>query len=88
MAQTGLALPLDSLREAARRTDVEIAAQVQSNDENQEAVRMLEAQYDALLASRASDVTLLDQVDLPSGEDIAAQVEQFLAQRDANGRDS
>ncbi|MCX6458842.1 MAG: PAC2 family protein [Actinobacteria bacterium] len=88
IAQTGLALPLDVLREAARRNDVEINAQVQGSDENGEAVSMLEAQFDALIATRGADLTLLDQTELPSGDDIAAQVEQFLAQRDAHGNDS
>ena len=87
MAQTHLALPLDGLREAARRTDVDIDAQVRGSDDNQEAVRLLEAQYDALLASRGSDALTLDPADLPSGDDIAAQVEQFLAQREARGTD-
>lgn len=88
IAQTGLVLPLDALREAARRTDVELDAQVNASDENSEAVRMLEAQFDAMLASRAPDATLLPTTDLPTGDDIAAQVEQFLAQRDAQGFDS
>jgi len=88
IAQTGLVLPLDELREAARRTDREIDTQVTGSTENAEAVRMLEAQFDALLASRTPEASLLDQSDLPSGDDIAAQVEQFLAQRDARGSDS
>ena len=88
IAQTGLALPLDALREAARRNDVEIDAQVAGSEDNQEAVRMLEVQFDALLASRAPDSMLLPTTDLPTGDDIAAQVEQFLAQRDAHGSDS
>ena len=39
---------------------------------------LTEAQFDALLASRAGDVTMLDQANLPTGDDIAAQVEQCV----------
>jgi hypothetical protein len=82
-----LALPLDALRESARRSDVEIDAQVQSSEDNREAVQMLEAQFDALLANRASNGSDLPTADLPMGEDIAAQVERYLAQRDSHGTD-
>jgi len=87
IVQTGLALPLDALRESARRSDVEIDAQVQSSEDNREAVQMLEAQFDALLANRASNGSDLPTTDLPTGEDIAAQVERYLAQRDSHGTD-
>lgn len=87
ISQTGLALPLDSLREAARKSDLEIDAQVRSSDDNREAVRMLEAQYDAMVASRGPETAPFTQADLASGDDIAAQVEHFLAQRDAHGSD-
>ena len=80
---TGLMLPTDSLREAARESDDELAEQLQNNPENLEGVHQLEAQYDALLAERgegAGDATAaLD-------ENIAAQVEQFLAQMETRGK--
>jgi proteasome assembly chaperone (PAC2) family protein len=86
MSSTGLSLPLDALREAATRADLEIAAQVAASPENTEAVHALEMQYDAFVDQRG--LPLLDgDGELPSGDEIAAQVEQFLAQRDADGRD-
>ena len=51
---TGLVLPGDALREAARRTDLEIARQVEGSAEVAEVVQALEQQYDAFTADRES----------------------------------
>ena len=51
---TGLALPTDALREAAHRTDLEIARQVEGSDEVTEVVQALEQQYDAFTAGSDS----------------------------------
>lgn len=83
---TGLVLPLAALREAADRTDLETAAQIASNPENLEAVAALEQQYDAFVGQRTSLLADPDGT-LPSGEEIADQVEKFLAEMDARGRD-
>ena len=79
---TGLMLPTDSLREAAHDSDEELAEQLQGNPENLEGVHQLEAQYDALLAERAGDEGVAPAVD----DNIAAQVEQFLAQMESRGK--
>jgi len=83
---TGLVLPLDALREAADRTDVETAAQIATSAENLDAVRALEQQYDAFVSQQSLPLAD-DSSELPSGDEIAAQVEQFLAEMDARGRD-
>ena len=57
---TGLALPDEALRDAARRTDEEIARQVETSDEISELVQALERQYDAF-------------VDAASGEGLLAE---------------
>ena len=49
---TGLVLPADALREAAHRTDLEIARQVEGSAEVTEVVQALEQQYDAFTADR------------------------------------
>lgn len=89
MAQTSLVLPLDALRDAARVTAADLDAQVASSTENTEAVHLLEQQYEAVVASRSGDDgpggTGAGAEQLPSGEDIAAQVERFLAARDDLG---
>ena len=82
---TGLELPVDSLRAPASRAEGEIAQQLQSNEEFVTIVHALEQQYDQMAALRAtqsasaaSDLAPGGQV--PSGDEIAAQVEQFLAE--------
>jgi hypothetical protein len=83
---TGLVLPLDSLREAADRTDRETDAQIATNPDNVEAVNALEQQYDAFVAQQGVPGQP-PYGGLPTGEDIAAQVERFLAEMDDRGRD-
>lgn len=75
---TGLALPLDELREAADESDADIGIQIATNPENMEAVTTLEAQYDALMASRTGQTDRSEV--LGADADIAAQVEAFLAE--------
>jgi hypothetical protein len=50
-----------------------------------EAVHALEQQYDAFVAQQ--NLSTPDGGQLPSGEEIAAQVERFLAEMDDHGRD-
>jgi hypothetical protein len=79
-AATGMAVPLDALRDAAEESDADISIQIASNPENLEAVTTLEEQYDAMMAARANESLGSDA--LPADTDIAAQVEAFLAQLD------
>jgi proteasome assembly chaperone (PAC2) family protein len=74
---SGLAVPLDGLREAAEESDADISIQIATNPENLEAVSTLEEQYDALLAGRPTPGA--DLGELRADADIAAQVEAFLA---------
>jgi len=84
-AQTGLVLPLGDLLESADRTDAEISAQVSGSSDNDDAVRALEQQYDTYVATAVDENP--DGAPLPSADEIAAQVEQFLADLDKQGRD-
>ena len=79
---TGLMLPTDSLREAAHEADEDIAEQLQNNPENLDGVHQLEAQYDALVAERND----ADGSTSAADDNIAAQVEQFLAQMETRGK--
>jgi predicted ATP-grasp superfamily ATP-dependent carboligase len=81
---TGLVLPADALREAARRTDLEIARQVEGSAEVAEVVQALEQQYDAFAADRESLLATGEQV--PTAEELGAQFERFLAEQ--QGRDN
>ena len=79
-AATGMAVPLDELRDAAEESDADISIQIASNPENMEAVTTLEEQYDAMMVGRANAPAGSNA--LPTDTDIAAQVEAFLAQLD------
>lgn len=89
-AVSGLALPLDALRQQADEGDAEIAQQVSNDPDNIEVVRALEVQLDSFMAARgqegAQEMTQA-AADLPTGEEIAAQVESFLAQLDRDTRE-
>jgi predicted ATP-grasp superfamily ATP-dependent carboligase len=80
---TGLVLPADALREAAHRTNLEIARQVEGSAEVAEVVQALEQQYDAFTADRESLLAGEDQV--PSAEELGAQFERFLAEQQRRG---
>jgi predicted ATP-grasp superfamily ATP-dependent carboligase len=82
---TGLSLPADALREAAHRTDVEIARQVEGSDEVSEVVQALEQQYDAFAAGGNGGL-LADEVEnMPTAEELGAQFERFLAEQQGRG---
>jgi len=88
---TGLVLPVDDLRAPASRAEGEIAQQLQSSEEFVTIVRALEQQYDQMAALRTGPATagvseLAPDGQVPTGDEIAAQVEQFLA--DMSDRES
>lgn len=84
-AQTGLLLPLDALRERAAQADEDVALQVNADPEHTEAIRSLEAQYDAFMAQFSTDTGFEPVSDLVDPEDFVTAVEQFLAEHDGNG---
>ncbi len=74
-ATTGLSLSAQSLEAAAKTAEDEVAAQLAVNEEFSAVVVALEEQYDqATLAMQT-----LGGDSLPSGDEIAAQVEEFLS---------
>lgn len=80
-----LALDLAALVEQARESDQDIDAQVATNPENVQAVRALEEQYDAVVRGAEAALPLADLAPdepLPSGDEIAAQLEAFLRDMD------
>jgi hypothetical protein len=79
---TGLSLPDEALREAARRTDEEIGRQVEASEEIAELVDALERQYDAFVDAAGREGLLADQVgNMPTAEELGAQFERFLAEQ-------
>jgi len=77
-ASTGLHLPTDQLAVTAASTREAIEEQVAASTEVQEVVAQLERQHDAVIAR--DPATLLDaDGELPSGDQIGAEFERFLA---------
>ncbi|MER7213574.1 PAC2 family protein [Streptosporangium sp. NPDC000239] len=79
---TGLVFPLDGLREAAARTDSEIAEQISASEELSTAITGLEQQYDAFAAGAQRENLMAESSEMPTGDELAAQFEAFLAERD------
>ncbi|MFL6156454.1 MAG: proteasome assembly chaperone family protein [Marmoricola sp.] len=88
-AATGLAWNTHDLDEAADERRIEIATQVADSDEVRAVVEGLEQQYDAFHRGEADSLMAeageIDPEDLPTGEEIGAQFEQFLAGLDDDG---
>jgi predicted ATP-grasp superfamily ATP-dependent carboligase len=82
---TGLSLPGDALREAAQRTDQEIARQVDGSEEVSEVVRALEQQYDAFAAGGDGGLLADEPEHMPTAEELGAQFERFLAEQQGRG---
>jgi predicted ATP-grasp superfamily ATP-dependent carboligase len=79
---TGLSLPDQALRDAAQRTDEEIARQVEASEEITELVEALERQYDEFIEASSADGLLADQDgNMPTADELGAQFERFLAEQ-------
>lgn len=83
-AVTGLSLPTAALDQAAERALVEIEEQITSSEQVGNIVRALEEQYDTASAELGSPGGL-SAGGLPSGDDIAAEFERYLTDRDQRG---
>lgn len=75
---TGLDLSRDELAEAAVATRGQIAAEIEQNGEVRTLVQALETQYDAFLEGRTRPSLLGSMTEVPSAEEIGADVEAFL----------
>jgi proteasome assembly chaperone (PAC2) family protein len=70
----GLSIDTSALHEAGRVTRERVQALIEASSEHQEMVRKLEAQHDSELAQPPPD----SFANLPSGDEIAAELEKFL----------
>jgi proteasome assembly chaperone (PAC2) family protein len=84
----GLYLPTETVSAAAEKTEVEIAEQVAGSDEVRKVVEALEQQYDTVASGRGERSSMGLSGELPSADELAAEVERFLAGQDdeENGR--
>ncbi|MFC5822240.1 proteasome assembly chaperone family protein [Nonomuraea insulae] len=79
---TGLVFPMDALRDAARRTTTEIEDQIRASTELSTAISGLEQQYDAFAGGAERENLMAETTPMPTGDELAAQFEAFLAERD------
>jgi len=82
-----LQLPLRALTEAAQAVRSKIDEQVDASPEIAQVVEALERQYDAFLSAQENRSLLARDQDLPSGEELGAEFERFLAQHADEFRD-
>ena len=82
-AAGGLVLPVEELERAAEQTRTLIDAQVAESAEVAAVVHALENQYDAFVSGRGR--SLLDEADIPSGDELGAELERFLAEHNRRG---
>jgi hypothetical protein len=88
-ASTGLIFPTERLREDGRDFLSKIDSQVESNQELAKLVGTLEARHDSYMIDNPLRSPLTDEDgELPSADDIAAELENFLALRRSGDDDS
>jgi len=75
-----LQFPLRALGEAAATVRSRISEQVEASSEIAQVVAALERQYDAFVAAQENRSLLARDENLPSGEELGAEFERFLAQ--------
>jgi PAC2 family len=82
VARTGsLQIPLAALGEAGAEVHDRINEQVEASAEVAQVVAALEQQYDAFVAAQENRSLLARDEDLPSGDELGAEFERFLAQQ-------
>lgn len=85
-AATGLIFPTDVLRQQGREFTAKIEEQVAENQELQKLVGTLEERHDAYMEGTTLRSPLTDEDgEVPSADDIAAELEKFLAFRRNRG---
>lgn len=88
VAQSGaLQFPLNALAEAAATVRSRIDEQVEGSPEVAQVVEALERQYDAFVAAQENRSLLARDEDLPSGEELGAEFERFLAEHAEDFKD-
>ncbi|MGN6089627.1 MAG: proteasome assembly chaperone family protein [Actinomycetales bacterium] len=92
-ASTGVSVAATGLDEQAVLVRAQIDAQIGESEEISAVVRGLEQQYDAFVGARgresllAEDGSPLDEVSLPSADELGAELERFLAEQTHKGDD-
>ena len=85
---TGLSLTRDEFREASREFLSKIEQQIAGNDELHRMVQGLEERYDSYMEDSPQRSTLVNDGELPSADELAAELERFLASHPFGDDDS
>lgn len=78
---SSLEIPMGGLTEAAAEIRTKIDEQVEGSPEVAQVVSALERQYDAFVAAQENRSLLARDEELPSGDELGAEFERFLAQQ-------
>ncbi|GAB88299.1 PAC2 family protein [Gordonia rhizosphera] len=79
---TGLQLPTAALDNAADKVRVQVDNEVSGNAEIESVVAALETQYDSFTQAQEERASLLAaEADLPTGDELGAELERFLAEQ-------
>lgn len=84
---TGLVFDGDVIREENRDYLVKVEEQVTGSDELTRMVEGLEERYDAYMAGATNATPIIHTGDLPSADELAAELERFLATRPSGDDD-
>jgi predicted ATP-grasp superfamily ATP-dependent carboligase len=85
-ANAGLEFPLAALGEAAARVREQVNAHIEGNAEVETVVEALERQYDSFVTAQEQRSSLLaGEADLPTGDELGAEFERFLAEQAGYG---
>lgn len=84
---TGLVFAGDDLRELNREYLDKVEDQVSGSDELQRMLQGLEERYDAYMAGSTTAAPMIHTGDLPSADELAAELERFLATRPSGDDD-
>jgi hypothetical protein len=84
---SGLSLPTDALETAATAARAEIDKQIADSPEAMAVVSALEQQYDAFARGHGNDLLVGEANDLPTAEELGAELERFLAEHTRRHRD-
>ncbi|MFT4052722.1 MAG: PAC2 family protein [Microbacterium sp.] len=81
---TGLVFDADEVRDENREYLAKVSEQVEGNQELTAMLHALEERYDAYMAGSTLAQPIIHTGDLPSADELAAELEQFLADRRAD----
>ena len=82
-----LQIPVEALDAAGAEVQAKVNEQVESSSEVAQVVAALERQYDAFVAAQENRSLLANDEDLPSGDELGAEFEQFLRQQADKGKE-